>query len=198
MWKARRAKPCFPAWAGPVLRAALESSRARRLTDLEERLASGAAEESWPTEHARVWIAWYRHQQEHASGIERSDPYLDRELITWVDALPPVWLLEGGVRRGLFREAIRGLVPESLRTRPDKAAFEPAMFRFVESIGGFGALRRHASVPDLADLGLVEPRAFLDAFDELAAKPIGSWQWSTVWPALATEAFLASRGAGRE
>lgn len=197
MWKARRGKPVAPAWAGPVARVSIEESWARRLAELETRLANGRAEDTWPTERARVWMAWYRHQQEVASGIERRDPYLDRELVAWVQALPPEWLLDGGIRRGLFREAVRGLVPESLRTREDKASFETAMFRFVESIGGFASLRPLARVPHLADLGLVEPRPFGQLFDELAARPIGSWEWSNVWPALGAEAFLAARGEAR-
>lgn len=190
-WRARRSRPPVPAWAGPLTRASIEESWARKLAELDVRFATGASEDPWPTEQGRVWIAWYRHQQEHASGIERSDPYLDRELVDWVHALPPVWLLEGNVRRGLFREAIRGFVPESLRMREDKASFEPAMFRFVETIGGFESLRGYARVPRLADLGLVEPKPFEKAFDELARAPIGSWQWSNVWPALSAEAFLA-------
>ncbi len=197
MWNARRRKPAIPPWARPPARATLEERWARQLAELEARLASGAPEPSWPTEHERVWMAWYRHQQEQASGIERSDPYLDRELVDWVDALPPVWLLEGGIRRGLFREAIRGLVPDALRMREDKASFEPALFRFVQSIGGFESLRRHARVPHLADLGLVEPAPFEKAFDDFAARPITSWDWSGVWPALCAEAFLEARGGGR-
>ncbi len=198
MWNSRRRKPAYPVWAGPVVREVLDESRARDLHELEARLASGAREqEGWPNEHTRVWFAWQRHQQEHVSGIERADPYFDRELVRWVHALPQAWLLEGGIRRGLFREAIRGLVPDSLRLREDKAAFEPAMVRFVESIGGFESFREHARVRRLADLGLVEPRTFEKCFDELAARPIVSCEWSNVWPALAAEAFLASRGGTR-
>jgi asparagine synthase (glutamine-hydrolysing) len=199
MWKARRARPRPSPWAGRRLRRSIESSWSSKLDELDARLASRARapEETAPSEPMRVWIGWHRHQQEVASGIERCDPYFDRKLVAWVHCLPAVWLLKGDVRRGLFREAIRGLVPESLRTRNDKAWFEPAVFRFVESAGGFMSLEPLARVPRLADLGLVEPGPFKAAFDALAARPIASWEWSKLWPLLSAEAFLAEREGAR-
>lgn len=196
LWRARRARPWIPEWSGPALRAAGERSRERALARLDERLSRRATQERAPSEIYRVFHAWYRHQMEVATGAARRDPYLDRRLVAFVHGLPPEWLLVGDIRRGLFREAMRGLLPESLRMREDKASFEPAMFRWVESVGGFESFRHLVSMEHLASLGLVEPSKVAPAFEELARNPITTYGWGSVWPALSVEAFLRARDAG--
>jgi asparagine synthase (glutamine-hydrolysing) len=199
---ARRSTPWLPDWAGPVLRDVLWRRWEARRARVKATLRGGPEgpgrrgpreEEPWPPAAYRVVHAWYRHQHEVAVGLERRDPYFDPALIATVRGFRPDWFLHGGVRRGLFREAMRGLLPESLRTRLDKAGFEPAMFRFVEAAGGFGSLRPLSRASRLAALGLVEPRPFGEAFDELARAPLASYGWGAVWSALAVEAFLERR-----
>lgn len=183
-----------PAWAGPRLPSVVDGLRERfvehamlpRVTP-EDRVRADR------DDPAREHLEWTRHHLEVASGLPVRDPYRDPVLTERVLSLPPEWLLHGGVRRGLFREAARGLVPESVRTRLSKASFEPGIARFVQAAGGLGSLRDLARVHRLADRGLVEPRAFSRAFDELAADPVGSYEWCNVWPVLAVEAFLVSR-----
>lgn len=181
-----------PEWAGPRLRRLTEAHRPsfvdhallpRRNAD--ERIHAACT--SPELEH----LAWLHHQQEVATGLPRRDPYLDRALRRFVLSLPPEWLLAGDVRRGLYREAIRVLVPAFVANRKTKAEMEPAITRLVEAAGGFEALRDLAKVQHLADLGLVEPRQFLRVFDSIARDPLGSWDWFWAWPALAAEAFVA-------
>lgn len=195
-WRAR-GEAWAPPWAGPelvaYLRAAAEGARTRALAPRDTPAARLEALCGAPH---REHLAWLRHQQEIAAGVERRDPFLDRALARAVTSLPPAWLLLGQVRRGLFREAIRGLVPESLREREDKASFEPAFTRFASALGGFEALRPLARVPRLAALGLAWPGPFGEAFEELARAPLDSEGWATVWPALAVEAFLRARDEG--
>jgi asparagine synthase (glutamine-hydrolysing) len=183
---ARRRAPEAPAWAGPALASFLRRHH--------ERLVAWAfaAERRRQDAPEREHLAWLRHQESIASGLVRRDPFDDAPLAATMQSVPRPWLLHDDVRRGLFRAAMRGLLPESLRQRTDKAGFEPAFTRFVEAAGGFDAFRDLARMTALADLGLVEPRRFAGAFDELAARPRESWGWGDVWPALAVEAFVRS------
>ncbi|WP_394827023.1 asparagine synthase-related protein [Pendulispora albinea] len=127
-------------------------------------------------------------------GIERVDPLLDDELVEFVASLPPHLLLHGGRTRGLFREAMEGLVPDAVRLRVDKAYFEPAMAATVDAGGGFRALDDLAMVRNLERLGFVDAKAFRRAFDALARDPEGRGEdWINVWPTLSVEAFLAGQ-----
>lgn len=186
-----RKKVSVPQWAGPRLRRFLVEDHHRYVDwsylprdTAEQRVA--AAAEDLEIESA----LWDRHQQEVVSGLGRVDPYMDPALVGFMASLPPESLIHGAMRRGLFREAIRGLVPESLRMRTSKAGFEHCFVRAMNAAGGFHSLRHLASATALADAGLVEPRGFRRAFDELASKPIDSWGWGDVWPALMVESFL--------
>jgi hypothetical protein len=155
-----------------------------------------ATAETMPSaEHA---VRSFSHQLEVASGTRLVDVYLrDEALKQTVRALPAGWLLFDHQRRGLFREAMRGLLPESLRTRPDKALFEPALIRLLDAMGGHACLARLARAEHLASLGLVEPNAFAQAFEVFVRNSSDPAGWTDLWPALGVEAFLQSRAARR-
>ena len=175
----------FP-WAGPTLRREIEAVAAvapEAARDRREALARS------PQLHE---VATMRVQFEAASGLRRVDPFLDPELLDFVASIPPLALLHGNRLRGLFRECARTLIPESVRERGDKAAFEPAQAQMVRAAGGFETLRPLASVIHAAELGLVEPALFRPAFEALAKDPLEG-DWLGVWPLLAVEAFLRSR-----
>lgn len=191
--RAYRTPARAPAWARPRLQAHAREWRDREIgRTLRKARTPRERFERLDSSPTRGHLAWLRHQEQVASGLERRDPFLDPELVATVSALPPEWLLHCDARRGLFREAVRGLLPESLRLRMDKASFEPAFARFVAAAGNFEALRDLAAVPHLAALDLVDPRAFREAFDAFSRHPDDGW--TDVWPALAVEAFLQGRG----
>ncbi len=173
-------------WAGPEARRALAAIAAeapRPTRTPEERYARFA------TSAHLVEVATLRTQFESASGLRRVDPFLDEALVAFTCRIAPAAFLMGHRLRGLFREAARGLVPDSVRLRTDKAAFEPAQARMVEAAGGFGALEPLARAARAADLGLVEPRVFRAEWDAFVRDPIDH-DWLAVWPTLAVEAFL--------
>ena len=194
MARARRTRALTPAWAGPRLAAYCASAHERGLEAAATLMARGADPTTKSADVAyRHYLAWGRHIEETASGIPRIDPYLDRTLIDEVDSLPADWLLHGGMRRGLFREAMRGLLPESLRMRQDKASFEPALVRFVTAAGGLESLRELARASRISKLELVDRRAFFAAFAAFTSAPGDGDAWTTVWPTLCVEAFLRER-----
>lgn len=194
----------FP-WAGPALRRALEEHAAlahapdaRATTPSERylRLARSA--------HLAE-VGTMRAQLACASGIPRRDPLLDPSLLEFVASVPPHHLFLGERMRGLFRESVRGLVPDSVRLRTDKASFETAQAEMIESAGGFAAFADLARVERSAALGLVEPSRFSRSFERLAlahassrarsgadAELVPGADWLGIWPVLAVEAFLKS------
>lgn len=145
----------------------------------------------------RRHVSWLKHQEERAAGVVRCDPYADPEVVSFVLGLPEVWLVHGGIRRGLFRETIRDLVPESLRMRRDKAYFEPAFARFLRAANGFRTIEGLADFRELAALELVDPANASSVVRGLVAAPETADGWSTLWPALAVEAFLRAAESAR-
>ena len=187
-WRRIRRKKGTP-WAGPALRAFFE-----RHVDRPELGTESASERyaRFVTLPYLMEVIDMRAQLHAGLGIARADPLLDDELIEFVSRLPPSLLLHGGRMRGLFRTAMQGLVPDSVRLRTDKAAFEPAMADAVRASGGFAALKDLVGMRNLRRVGLVETGAYRSAFDALAADPEGWGEgWLQVWPALAVETFLA-------
>lgn len=192
--RAQRSLSSAPAWTGPRAR----DFHARWMADALERTLRSRPEpaaryEAHQDELHHEHLFWLRHQEQFAAGIERRDPYLDPDFVATVMSFPEEWLLHGNVRRGLFRAALRGLVPSSILERLDKAEFEQAFTRFLGAVGGFAAIRPLATVECLADLGLALPRPFRESFDAFASSPETSYEWGGVWPALAVESFLRSR-----
>jgi asparagine synthase (glutamine-hydrolysing) len=181
--RARRGHVDLPAWAGPSLRSHLEALRA------------GRPDATWERPY-HEHLAWLRHQEDVAAGIECRQPFLERSMRELVASFPPHWLLQGAVRRGLFREAVRDLLPASVVERLDKAQFSDALERFIAAIGGAERLRPLASGSRLASLGLVDPSRLEDAFAELTQDPTSAHRLTSIWPVLAVEAFLRARDEG--
>jgi asparagine synthetase B (glutamine-hydrolysing) len=191
--RARQRPVQVPTWAGPALTAYLHRAHDGRVEAAAESLMRGddplAPLKAVETRY-REYLAWCRHAEAAASGVERVDPFLDRTLAARVERIPRAWMLHGATRRGLFREAMRTLLPSSVRLRDDKASFEPAMTRFVASVGGLSSLRELATATELHAHGLVDRRAFVATFDAFVAAPEQREAWTALWPALCVEAFL--------
>ena len=56
-------------------------------------------------------------------GLEPAYPFIDRDLISFIMAIPGEVVNWQGVPKGLFREAMRGILPEAIRLRRWKADF---------------------------------------------------------------------------
>jgi hypothetical protein len=131
------------------------------------------------------------------------DVFRDLALVRFVGALDPLQLLADHRYRGLYRRAIRGLIPESTRLRNDKARGEPAHAEAILAANAEPTLRTLSSLTALADAGLVEPAPFRPLFESwLAAVRCGERttedpadeSWHTVWQLLSVEAFLRAPG----
>jgi asparagine synthase (glutamine-hydrolysing) len=65
----------------------------------------------------------YEDRSSMAFSIEARVPFLDEELVEFVFALPGEYLLRDGETKWVLRQALRGLLPEAVRTRQDKLGF---------------------------------------------------------------------------
>ena len=58
-----------------------------------------------------------------AHSIESRVPFLDYRLVEFVLGLPDEFKLAGGMTKKVLREAMRGVLPDEIRTRVDKLGF---------------------------------------------------------------------------
>lgn len=182
-----------PEWAGPVMHAALEREAAERASDALHSRRPLHPDEIVRDARYDAYVAALRHQHEVAAGIERRDPYVDPEVTEAVRWIRRDRLMSGDIRRGLFRDALRDVLPHALYEREDKAELEPALERFIEAAGGTLRLRELADAECLSELGIVERSRFRAAFAAFAAARSPERRWDMVWPAVCVEAFLRAR-----
>jgi asparagine synthetase B (glutamine-hydrolysing) len=192
---ARRVRaPTLPRWAGPSLEGFAQAWR-QRCQALRAPRTAGERYRAFRESPHFMQLAQLRHQDAHAGGIERVDPYADPEVVATVAACEPDWLLAGGVRRGLFRRAVADLLPRSVAEREDKALITPALARFAAAAHLDERLGPLANATELGALGIVHPKRFQTAFDAWAAAGPDR-DWDELWPALLIEAFLRARARG--
>jgi asparagine synthase (glutamine-hydrolysing) len=167
-------------WVGPRLRARLLTERSvPEKTDFWSRLARFGP---------LLDDADARGQQECATKLPRVDVYLDAELVEFMASVPAGLFFHEHRVRGLYRSAMKGMLPDSLRLRPDKACFEPANDELVRAVTDEPWFHKLVRMEALGDLGLVEPRCFREAFARFKDHRADR-SWTEFWPALAIEAF---------
>lgn len=179
-----------PSWAGPVLRDVFEANRAWHTQDSPSEILSGGARRrrlAMATYH--LDCADYRGQVAAHTGCVRVDAMLDEEIVDFVSALPARFLFHGGFHRGLLREAMRGLVPDRVRLRPDKASATKLLQGLFGAPARSEAIESFSSVRALGALGLVEPALFRRAFSTFWRTRDNPQQWMGLWPVLAAEIF---------
>ncbi|HNA33548.1 MAG TPA: asparagine synthase-related protein, partial [Flavobacteriales bacterium] len=71
--------------------------------------------------------------------VEARMPFLDHRLVEQVIPMAERWFIHRGMTKQLLREAMRGRLPEAIRTRADKMGFETPEADWFRS-PGFRAL----------------------------------------------------------
>jgi asparagine synthase (glutamine-hydrolysing) len=92
-----------------------------------------------PDPLARRLFQWIRrhndylpaHEEILAAGLEVREPYTDLRLIEFLLACPAQDQMRPGVSKFLLREAMRGRLPEPIRTRRDKGRIARLLFRGI-------------------------------------------------------------------
>ena len=131
------------------------------------------------------------------AGLDDLHPFLDVDLIELVLGLPPQLAFDASLDRKLLREAMRGLLPESVRLRRDKVFFG-ALLRDALTGPDHAAVDRILTDSAL-ELGDLVDRDALTALWTGGPErcPRGPLAWATEsWRAFALELWLR-REAGR-
>lgn len=142
------------------------------------------------------------------TGVAPVDVFRDLDLVRFVAQIDPMVLSHGHSFRGLYRLAMKGILPESVRLRRDKALGQPFVAAAAMAAGATGFLQDLSSLDRLASLDLVDPDAFRSLFaawlralrrGERVEVDATDRSWNMVWSVLSCEAFLrgiAARGHG--
>ncbi len=109
----------------------------RVVDDLKGRLVQDLTTYSLPS------LLRYEDRNSMAASIESRVPFLDLELVEHVLSLPSDALMRGRLSRAVFRDAIKGHVPERIRTRRKKIGFTTPEMRWLrrERAAVMGVLR---------------------------------------------------------
>jgi hypothetical protein len=145
-------------------------------------------------------------QAASATGCDSVDIFCDIEVLKVVCRIDPLLMNYGHEYRGLFRLAMSDLLPEGVRTRRDKARFEPAVAEAALAGDGLDVLADLSSVSALSALGLVDAKRLRPVADAcMAAVSRGmrdgddlmSATWEPFWRTMAAERFLRLWGGAR-
>jgi asparagine synthase (glutamine-hydrolysing) len=127
--------------------------------------------------------------------LEVRHPFLYLPLVEFALRLPPELTTRPYARKWILREAMKGVLPDKVRTRVGKGG---PVERFAWSLTAQRSLLEPlVSEPILADLGIIDAGRLKAAFDAAPYKPERKDQWHRMVQAtLAIEAWLQMR-AGR-
>lgn len=120
-----------------------------------------------------------------AFAIEARVPFLDHRLVEAALALPDRLRIERGQRKVAVRQALEGLVPQSVLDRRDKVGFQPPQKRWLrESLPRLACL---AQAPMAEACGLLATGSITKAMRSFEA---GGLEDSQLWRILNLEAWL--------
>jgi asparagine synthase (glutamine-hydrolysing) len=177
------------AWAGPRLKAFLIARRdyaPSRPIESQRARVMQLASSSLPMVLRESFSRW-----EIACGLPISFPYLDDDFAQFMARIPSNAIFAGARERGLLRESMEGLVPDSVRYRVDKARADRAFAELFCAMGGYDAVRDLVTMRELDRLGIVEAKSFRVAFERFAADPFADASaWGTLWPAISAESYV--------
>jgi asparagine synthase (glutamine-hydrolysing) len=138
----------------------------------------------------------FEHQRRRAAlaGVQARHPLLDLDLVELGLRQPPLATLDATFNRPVLRAAMRDLLPDSVRLRPEKARFEALVADclrgpdapLVGELTGTGA-----KLGAYVDVGAVR-RELLDSDTAFNANPM-LWMWQ-LWRLLTAECWLRAQG----
>jgi asparagine synthase (glutamine-hydrolysing) len=111
----------------PARMEAIRAADHRVGDDLKERLLQDLTLYSLPS------LLRYEDRNSMAHSIESRPPFLDQDLVELVLSLPPDAIVRDGWSRWIFREAMRGILPEKIRLRRKKIGFTTPEMRWLRA-----------------------------------------------------------------
>jgi asparagine synthase (glutamine-hydrolysing) len=132
-----------------------------------------------------------------AHGIEVRMPFMDWRLVTYVMSLPDEMKAGDGATKRVAREAMRGLMPEAIRTSPRKVGFNSQMPAWLNgSLGRWALDVVGRGGDDLFD-ELVDRKSLAARIDALNRRQ--EWNWTNsgrLWPYINLKWYLDRQAAG--
>jgi asparagine synthase (glutamine-hydrolysing) len=127
-----------------------------------------------------------------ADELDVRHPFLYRPLVEFALRLPPELCARPYERKWVLRQAMRGILPETVRERVGKGGPAQLYARSLTTQRSLLEPLLHASI--LADLGVIELAPLRTAFDTAASQPLGRCDLHTmVHSTLVIEAWLQMR-----
>jgi asparagine synthase (glutamine-hydrolysing) len=148
--------------------------------NLNERLASDVLQYSTPD------LLRYEDKNSMAFSVESRVPFLDHELVEFIFSLPIDQKIKGGWNRAVYRNAMKGRMPEKNRLRRSKVGFTNPDITWMKEKSR--EIRAIFSSPELASRDLYDPAQLVTAWDEyLAGRP---GDGLIFWRVLVTELWM--------
>jgi asparagine synthase (glutamine-hydrolysing) len=121
--------------------------------------------------------------------VEERHPFLHRPLVELALGLPAQLCAQPMARKWILREAMRGMLPETVRTRPGKGSIDGSLARTLSREAGWmrALIKRSA----LVEMGLVDDVALVRAIEDGA--PGAEDQRAAIVRTLALECWLQVR-----
>ena len=142
-------------------------------------LTARAAEIAYRVYPIPAWLH-YEDRISMAFGVESRSPFLDYRVAEFLMSVPAELKIRRGMRKWILREAVKGIVPESIRLRQDKQGFPtPSETWFRSTLRE--PIRQLLSSSRLAERGYLEPTRLLELFDRhcegKANLRFAIWSW---------------------
>jgi asparagine synthase (glutamine-hydrolysing) len=185
-WSALRTRP-FPPWL--TQRADRKYGLRRRMGEFVAGRSRQAGEHAQRVDRSIQWMAATLPAWHSQYGVDIRHPFLHLPLVEFCIQLPGSVRPYDSVSKLVLREAMRGLLPETVRCRFTKGIIAPRIcwaFHREEP-----RLRRLLKSSILADLGFVEPKKVLAAIEASARGTLGDELY--LYCALSLETWLAAR-----
>jgi asparagine synthase (glutamine-hydrolysing) len=139
----------------------------------------------------------FEHQRRRAAtaGLQARHPLFDLELVELCLRLPPLATFDRYRSRPLLRAAMSGLLPDTVRLRPEKALFDSLLLDTLDGADGAAARALlsdpHAELAAYVDLDAM--RSALFSSSERSFR----WMWQ-VWRLTSAECWLRQQGGGTD
>ena len=148
--------------------------------NLNERLASDVLQFSTPD------LLRYEDKNSMAFSVESRVPFLDHELVEFIFSLPIDQKIKGGWNRAVYRNAMKGRMPEKNRLRRSKIGFTNPDITWMKAKAR--EIRAVFSSPELSGRDLYNAAQLVTAWDEyLAGRP---GDGLIFWRVLVTELWM--------
>lgn len=148
--------------------------------NLNQRLASDVLQYSTPD------LLRYEDKNSMAFSIEARVPFLDHEMVEFIFGLPIDQKIKGGWNRAVYRNAMKGRMPEKNRLRRSKIGFTNPDIQWMKAKAG--DLRATFASSSLGSRGLYDQDRLVGAWDEyLNGRP---GDGLIFWRVLVTELWM--------